>query len=335
MLPNYQARSPFVLKHTTSSRGVEWEQGVGASDPSDFNNPLPSESEMTEASGTGSGTGDMSQLLMAMLQQQNQQREEDNRRMRELEAERLRYMKEAEENRLRTEEKRNADVLELERQRMEVDRARIEADKARREEEKTKREEEMSERFRAEGLKERLRGIGSYKEGEDLAAYLGQIEFALKDSKVDKKEWCVKLLPRLTPKLAESVRPRMEAGASYDEIRGSLMGMVGATVAVYGHQLFAVNTESLRKLNSSQVIDHLTKIVQGLFQDVNTKDDAVYVMVKALLREHLPQNGRVFLESSTNNTMEELRNVLDAWMSTRAVGDMTRVPGSSSSSKVV
>ncbi len=64
-----------------NSRGVEWEQGVGASDPSDFNNPLPSESEMTEASGTGSGTGDMSQLLMAMLQQQNQQREEDNRRI--------------------------------------------------------------------------------------------------------------------------------------------------------------------------------------------------------------------------------------------------------------
>ncbi len=43
------------------------------------------------------------------------------------------------------------------------------------------------------------------------------------------------------------------------------MECAGATVAVYGgHQLFALNTGSIRRMNSSQVIDHLTRIVQGL-----------------------------------------------------------------------
>ncbi len=98
-----------------------------------------------------------------------------------------------------------------------------------------------------------------------MAAYLVQIELALRESGIDKREWCMKLMPRLTPKLAEGVRLRMEAGTSYDEVRGFLMECAGTTVAVYGHQLFALNIESIRRMKSSQqAINHLTRIVQGL-----------------------------------------------------------------------
>ncbi len=106
--------------------------------------------------------------------------------------------------------------------------------------------------------------------------------------------------------------------------------MVRAMVAAYGHKLFAVTLDNIKKLDATHLIDHLNKICTGLFQEATSVEEAVFILVKSLLREHLPQNGKVFLETTNSTNMTELRQVMDAWLSTRAPGDMTKVPGASS-----
>ncbi len=93
-----------------------------------------------------------------------------------------------------------------------------------------------------------------YKEGEDLSSFLNQFEYVMRESEVDRKDWGAKLLNRLTPKLNQGVWPRLEMGAEYDELRSYLMNSVGATVAAYNHRLFAVNLDSIRKLDSTNCL---------------------------------------------------------------------------------
>ncbi len=94
-------------------------------------------------------------------------------------------------------------------------------------------------------------GLGTYKEEEDLASFLSQFEFIMREGEVDKKDWSVKLVTKLTPKLGEGVRPRLETRAVYEEIKSYLLNMVGATVAAYGHKLFAVTLDNIKKLDAT------------------------------------------------------------------------------------
>ncbi len=80
-----------------------------------------------------------------------------------------------------------------------------------------------TERRKADELRETLIGLGTYKEEEDLASFLSQFESIMREGEVHKKDWSVKFVMKLTPKLGEGVRPRLETGAVYEETKSYLL----------------------------------------------------------------------------------------------------------------
>ncbi len=168
--------------------------------------------------------------------------------------------------------------------------------------------------------------------GGDLRAYLDQFEYLVKGCNLEEKEWCSKLYARLPEKLAEYIKSRVEEGAVYGEIKLLLLDSVGETEVVYGHKLFAFSTEGLKKYDAIQLYDHIGKVCKGIMRGFKTEEEASFRLIRAVLREHLPQNGKVFLEGSSIANPTELKTTLGAWMSTRAVGDFTKLPGSTVSS---
>ena len=138
--------------------------------------------------------------------------------------------------------------------------------------------------------------------------------------------------------IATHIKPRVEKSAGYDEIRLLLLESVGETEAVYGHKLFAFSTEGLKKYDTIQLYDQIGRVCGGVMRGVRTEEEASLRLIRAVLREHLPQNSKVFLETSsiaTLATLAELKATLRALMSTRATGDFTKLPGSTTASSKV
>ncbi len=107
----------------------------------------------------------------------------------------------------------------------------------------------------------------------------------------------------------------------------ALLGAVGATVTAFGKQMYEVSSDNLKAMNTVQIMEHLGKIAKGLRQDVTDLEGVHFVLVKTMLRHALPHSGIVFLEGLSIKSMEDLRRGLESWLSTRAAGDYTRIPG--------
>ena len=217
------------------------------------------------------------------------------------------------------------------KRKQEYEQNRAESEREHKEAEATRRENEKEERRKSDELRERLTTLGSYKDSDDLVAYLNQYEFVIQKGGIVKAEWADKLVTRLPPKLGDRARTKLDSGGTYDEIKNSLLRAVGATVAVYGHKFSALSSESIRKMDAATLMEHLHRIIHGLLQEANTVEDAEFYLTKATLQEYLPQNSQVFLETTASNNIVELREVVEAWLSTRMPSDMSRVPGGNSS----
>ncbi len=52
--------------------------------------------------------------------------------------------------------------------------------------------------------------------------------------------------------------------------------------------------KGLKKYDTIQLYDHIGKVCKGIMRGVKTEGEASFRLIRAVLREHLQQNGKVF-----------------------------------------
>ncbi len=103
---------------------------------------------------------------------------------------------------------------------------------------KTRREEEDKAREKKELLQEKLKGLGVYKDGSELGAYLEKFERIMREGEIEDKFWAERLYPRLPERLCVRVAQLRDDGSVYAKVKGVLLKAAGETAITYGNQLF-------------------------------------------------------------------------------------------------
>ncbi len=78
-------------------------------------------------------------------------------------------------------------------------------------------------------LQEKLKGLGVYKEGSELGAYLGKFERIMREGKVSESDWGERLYPRLPETLCMRVAQARDSDEEYGEIKRILLKATGET----------------------------------------------------------------------------------------------------------
>ncbi len=260
-------------------------------------------------------------LLKYMMEKEERNRAEDRERRREEEERRREY------ERIRTEEaeRQRAEGSECRRveeeQRREAERVRDREFRERREQEEVRRREESLRRDRRELLQEKLKSMGSYKEGTELVDYLNKFERVMRESEVEEAGWSERLFPRLPERLCARVSSIREEGTGYEELKRVLLKSVGETSLTYGHQLFEVTGESVKQKSAGEICEQILRICRGVLQGCATLEQCVVALATAFTRRVMPQAGRVYLEGKEIGSAEDLRNAWETWMSGRQRGN--------------
>ncbi len=155
---------------------------------------------------------------------------------------------------------------EAERRREEIEtRHEIEAERRRDEAERrrTNKLEDDLARDRRDLLQEKLKGLGMYKEGVELSAYLDKYERIMRESEVKEKEWGEWLYPRLPERLCVRLEEARDSKAKYGELKKILLKAVGETAITYGNQLFEVTGEFFKAKSAGEISERLKRIVGG------------------------------------------------------------------------
>ncbi len=176
-------------------------------------------------------------------------------------------------------------------------------------------------------MQEKLKGLGVYKEGNELVAYLGKFERIMRESEVSTSDWAERLYPRLPERLCERVAQARDNGVGYDGVRRVLLKAAGETAITYGNQLFEVSSEFFKSLNAGGIMEWIKRIACGVCQGCTSVEDCALAIGLALLRKVLPQSGKAFLESRKVKDWDELRESVEDWMSGRQKGDFWKPLG--------
>ncbi len=177
---------------------------------------------------------------------------------------------------------------------------RREAEVARRQDEDdrrwTFRREDDLAREKRELLTEKLKGLGSFKEGSELGADLDKFERILRESEVKESEWGERLYAKLPERLCLRVAEARDSKAEYGDVKRILMKAAGETAITYGNQLFEVTGEFFKGKNAGEIAEWLKRIAGGMCRECQGVDDCIRVIAMALLRRVLPQSGKNFVE---------------------------------------
>ncbi len=87
-------------------------------------------------------------------------------------------------------------------------------------------------------MQEKLKGLGVYKYGSELGAYLEKFERIMREGEIEDKFWAERLYPRLPERLCVRVAQLRDDGSVYAEVKGVLLKAAGETAITYGNQLF-------------------------------------------------------------------------------------------------
>ncbi len=229
----------------------------------------------------------------------------------------LRYMRESEDA-------RRTELVEMMRHMRggDADRQR-EADERR----QHNRREDDRVRERRELLQEKLRGLGVYKEGSELGAFLAKFERIMKESVVDERNWAERLYPKLPERMCVRVAQERDEDVEYKEVKRVLLKAAGETAITYGNQLFEANSELFKSITAGGIAEWLRRVVEGVFQGCKSIGECRLAIALALLRRVLPQGGKAFMESRKICEWGELRDSLEDWMSGREKGNFFRPLG--------
>ncbi len=207
---------------------------------------------------------DLASLMKMMIDRDEKWRERDEKRRQDSEdrkrEEEAAREKKREEDEAKRQKERDVDLRALEerlrreeehrqkRRDEEYARCRDEDDRRRRDElqwrrdeedrRKTRREEEDKAREKKELLQEKLKGLGVYKDGNDLGAYLEKFERIMREGELEDKFWAERPDPRLPERLCVRVAQLRDDGSVYAEVKGVLLKAAGETAITYGNHLF-------------------------------------------------------------------------------------------------
>ena len=324
--PGHSKRSPYPRRPTEVRTGkseeldtiVSESAGSGAESESEqlveVDESRPEEMARREES-------ELSVLLRYMIEKDEKQKEEERERRREEEERRKA------EERVRQEELERYRAEEAERRRLEEER-RGEAEEARkrewerkRDEENARRQEDNLRRDRRELIQEKLKAMGSYREGTELVDYLGKFERIMKESGVGEEGWTERLFPRLPEGLCARISSVRERDAGYEEVKKVLLKSVGETPLTYGHQLFELTGEVVKQKSAGEICEQILRVCRGVLQGCTTHEQCVVSLATALTRKVMPQAGRVYLEGKEIKSAEGLRDAWETWMSGRQKGN--------------
>ncbi len=163
---------------------------------------------------------------------------------------------------------RRLDMVEMFRQlKEEESRRRFEEDAQRRrnEEESRRRRKAEEEELREKRdlQQEKLKVLGSYKEGVELLGYLNKFERIMHECKFDRGGWNERLFPRLPERLCTRIAGVRDEGASYDEVKRVLLKDVGEMTLTYGHQLFELTGEALKAKSAGEIVEVIERVCRG------------------------------------------------------------------------
>ncbi len=250
----------------------------------------------------------------------------------------LRYMAEKEErdraSRAEADKARRLEMLEI------VGRLKESEEERRREDEARRRErdedsrvrrlgEEAEQRDKRELQAEKLKILGSYKEGTEMLGYLSKFERIMSECKIKESQWAERLFPRLPERLCNRIAGVRDDGGSYEVVKGVLLKAIGETSLTYGHQLFELTGESLKMKGASEIMEVVERICRGVLQGCSSREDCVAALAAALTRRVIPPGGKVFLEGKKLTKLEDIRDAWETWMSGRMKGNFYKVLGSS------
>ncbi len=264
-------------------------------------------------------------LLTYMMERDRQWKEDEATRRRE-EGEERRREREEEANRRREEEEiRRRDKEEEVVRRKDEEAYRRSTEEERR---RVRREEEDKIHEKRELLQEKLKGLGIYKDGNELGAYLDKFERIMRESKIDERDWAERLYPKLPERLCVRVAQVRDDGAEYCEVKKILLKAAGETSITYGNQLFEATSETFKSMTAGGIAEWMQRTVKGTCQGCESLEEGMLAVALALARRVLPQSGKMFIENRTIKNWGDYREALEDWMSGRQKGNYFKPLGS-------
>ncbi len=176
-------------------------------------------------------------------------------------------------------------------------RRRDEADTRKRDEtyrRRARQEEEEKSRAKRELMQEKLKGLGVYKDGNELGAYLEKFERIMRESKVEEEDWSERLYPRLPERLCVRVAQLRDDGSKYSDVKNVLLKAAGETTITYGNQLFDANSDTFKSMSASSIVEWMQRTVKGTCQGCTNLEEGILAIALALTRRVLPQSGKMF-----------------------------------------
>ncbi len=327
--PAIKARSPYLFRPSET----KYEEESGAE------SELVEDSEAEVEMSKRGEESEVASLLRYLVEKDANDREErkatEEINRREKEAKAIRKREAAEADRKEREEEitrmREAEERARRRKEEEEDRRRGEEAARRREEEERRRTSRLEDdrvRERRELLLEKLKGLGVYKEGNELGAYLEKFERIMREGKISESDWGERLYSRLPESLCMRVAQARDRNEEYGEIKRILLKAMGETAITYGNQLLEATGELFKGMTAGGLADWLLRVTKGMCQSCKGVEECMLAMALAVLRRNLPPSGKAFLEMRKIGEWEELREALEDWMSGRQKGNFYRPLGS-------
>ncbi len=190
------------------------------------------------------------------------------------------------------------------------------------------RREDARVRELRELLNERLKGLGMYKEGSELGAYLSKFERIMRMGEVREDSWGDRLYPKLTETLCKRITKDLDGNKSYDVLKKNLLRAVGETAITYGNSLLGATSELFKGMTAGSMADWLSRTTMGMFRDCESVEDCTVAAALAVLRRVLPESGKMFMDGKKIKNWRDLRENLEDWMSGRQPGNYFKSIGS-------
>ncbi len=207
-----------------------------------------------------------------------------------------------------------------------------ETEESRRTYDNDRRQRERREDARVRGLREllneRLKGLGMYKEGSELGAYLSKFKRIMRMGEVREDSWGDRLYPKLTETLCKRITKDLDGNKSYDVLKKNLLRAVGETAITYGNSLLGATSELFKGMTAGSMADWLSRTTMGMFRDCESVEDCTVAAALAVLRRILPESGKMFMDGKKIKNWGDLRENLEDWMSGRQPGNYFKSIGS-------
>ena len=99
-----------------------------------------------------------------------------------------------------------------------------------------------------------------------------------------------------------------EIGATYEKVKAVLFRAASETQGKFGSKLSWSILDTVRSMTGDLMWDTVKRILKGLKCNVNTQNDAIFVIARSYFAHWLPNEGKVFLAGRTIKTMGKLRD---------------------------